>query len=283
MPRSYTTLPLAKAKLTRRMQSLQEHGHGAAHDYRAGSPHLKHWRLYDRLVTLLRNEISGIGSKGLPLNVLEVGAGHGGFTEPTLASGCSVTATEMSRPSLAVLSARYGLNPRFRAVFDTDGSLDILGKQRFSLIVCASVLHHIPDYRKFLDNCTVNHLALGGVLITMQDPLWYAALRPTDVWFSKLSYFSWRLARGNYAEGARTRARRLLGRYDEDNPLDMVEYHVVRAGVNQNDILDDLIPRFESVMLVPYWSTQSGLFQRIGECLGRTNSFALVARGFRGM
>lgn len=263
------------------MQPLQEAAHGPAHDYRAGSPHLKHWRLYDRFCSVLRAEIRAISAKALPLTVLEVGAGHGGYTEPALAAGCSVTATEMSRPSLASLEARYGLNPKFAAIFDGDGSLDVLGDQKFSLILCTSVLHHIPDYQAFLEVCTAKHLTPRGALVTIQDPLWYADLTRTDIWFSKLSYFSWRVAKGNYAQGVHTRFRRLLGIYDERNPMDMVEYHVVRNGVNEKDILNDLTPRFDTVTLTPYWSTQSGVFQRLGESLGRTNSFALVARGFR--
>ena len=265
-----------------RMQPLQEAAHGAGHDYRAGSPHLKHWRLYDRLCSLLRVEIEAVNSKGLPLTVLEVGAGHGGYTEPALASGCAVTATEMSRPSLARLTARYGLNPKFWAIFDPDGSLDVLGEQRFSLVLCASVLHHIPDYRAFLEACTAKHLVPGGTLITVQDPLWYPGLTRADIWLSKLSYFSWRVARGNYAQGARTRLRRVLRVYDDQNPIDTVEYHVVRNGLNESELVTDLTPRFDSVSLTPYWSTQSSLFQRLGEYLGRSNSFALVARGFRG-
>lgn len=264
-----------------RMQSLQQAAHGATHDYRAGSPHLKHWRLYDRLVSLVRAEIDAIRSKGLPLTVLEVGAGHGGFTEPMLALGCSVKATEMSQPSLAVLTERYRSNPKFAAVFDADGSLTVVGNEMFSVVICASVLHHIPDYRMFLDSCITKHLAPGGALITLQDPLWYAGLRPSDVWLSQISYFAWRITLGEYAQGVSTRLRRISGRYDEQNPLDMVEYHVVRSGVNHREVLVDLTPRFDSVRLVPYWSTQSGLFQRLGESLRRTNSFALVARGFR--
>ncbi len=263
------------------MPSLQEEGHGPSHDYRAGSPHLKHWRLYDQLVGVLRREIEAINAKGLQMTVLEVGAGHGGYTEPILASGCAVTATEMSRPSLALLRARYDVNPRFSAVYDHDGSLGVLGDQKFSLVVCASVLHHIPDYRKFLEVGAENHLVPGGSLISIQDPLWYPSLRRADVWFTKLSYFSWRLGRGNYSEGVQTRLRRLRGIYDENNPLDMVEYHVVRSGVDQDSLLSDLAMRFRQVTMMPYWSTQARFFQRFGELLGRTNTFALIARDFR--
>ena len=264
------------------MQSLQEAAHGAAHDYRAGSPHLKHWRLYDRLVSLLRAEIQAIGSQGLPLTVLEVGAGHGGLTEPALAMGCSVTATEMSQHALAVLRARYSLNPKFSAVFDGDGTLDAFGDEKVSLIVCASVLHHIPDYREFLKSGIAKHLSRGGALLTIQDPLWYPDLRQPDEWLTKAGYFSWRVAQGNYMQGFRTRMRRIRGHYDEENPRDMVEYHVVRSGLNHTDIVADLTPQFATIRLVPYWSTQSTLFQRLGEWLRRTNTFALVARGFGG-
>ncbi len=68
------------------MRSLQEYGHGPSHDYRSGSPHLQHWRLHDRLLNLLRSSIAAIISEDLPLTVLEIGAGHGGFTEPALAA-----------------------------------------------------------------------------------------------------------------------------------------------------------------------------------------------------
>ncbi len=76
--------------------------------------------------------------------MLEIGAGHGGFTEPVLAAGCEVTAVEASRPSLRTLEHRYGHNPSFRAVLDPDGSLEGVSGT-YSLILIVAVLHHIPD------------------------------------------------------------------------------------------------------------------------------------------
>lgn len=263
-----------------RMQSLQEARFDGSWDYRAGSPHLKHWRLYDRLSSVLLGAIAGIGASGLPLTVLEVGAGHGGYTEPALATGCSLTATEMSRPSLDRLQERFGLNARFSGVLDPDGTLEVLGDEVFSLVFCASVLHHVPDYVSFLAGPALRHLRPGGTLLSIQDPLRYASVRSSDLLASRLAYFSWRVTQGNYSEGLRTRLRRLQGRYDETRAPDMVEYHVVRDGVDQDRIVEALTPRFDSVSVITYWSTQSATWQRLGEAFSRRNTFALVARGF---
>ena len=264
------------------MTVFQELGHGPSRDYQATSPHLKHRRLYDRLLSLVLDEFRETSASGLPLTVLEIGAGDGSYTEPALAYGCSVTATEMSRPSLARLRERFGSNPRFSAVFDPDGSLDVLGGQRFSVVLCSSVLHHIPDYLGLLDVVLMKHLSSGGSLIAVQDPLWYPSLSKADLYLGRLAYLSWRLTRKGYAQGARTLIRRVRGVVDESNPSDMVEYHVVRSGVDQKGISALLAGRFETVRVLRYWSTQAALWQRIGESLGRANTFAVVARNFRG-
>jgi SAM-dependent methyltransferase len=261
------------------MQSLQQEVYGPAHDYVTGSPHLKHRCLRERLLKLIRDEIKAQG--GLP-TVLEVGGGHGGYTEPVLASGCAVTATETSLPSVERLRDQYGLNPRFSALFDPDGTLAVVGDRTFTFVLCASVLHHIPDYASFLTGPALDHLAPGGTIVTIQDPLWYPSVRRLDSVLTTIGYFSWRITRGGYLDGARTRVRRLRRVYDESVTQDMVEYHVVRSGVNHAELERILTPRFESVCLVPYWSSQSPTWQRVGERLRRCNTFALVARGFRG-
>lgn len=264
------------------MQALQESGYGKGHDYSSVSPHLKHRLLRNYLVNLLFDEIRRTKAAGLPPRVLEIGAGHGGYTEPTLAFGCAVTATEMSRASLEHLRSRYGSNPTFQAVFDEDGSLGVLDRERFSMVLCASVLHHIPDYLEFLEGPVMDHLTPGGSIVTFQDPLWYPRMRHLDLGLSRLSYLSWRVTRGNYLEGTRTRLRRLRGIRDERNPRDMVEYHVVRSGVDEQRLVEMLAARFESVRLVPYWSTQAAFWQRLGQMSARTNTFSIVATGFRG-
>ena len=144
------------------------------------------------------------------------------------------------------------------------------------------MVHHRPDYLSFLETCASKHLTPSGSLITVQDPLWYPSMFRADLFLTKLGYFTWRLTTSNYIEGARTQARRLRKVLDEQNPSDMVEYHVVRKGVDHEQILEYLTPRFEKVSMIPYWSSQSPLWQRVGEHLQRTNTFSVVARGLRG-
>ena len=94
------------------MANPQEAHYLCVTDYRKGSPHLSHLALYDRLVEVLRGVIPKLSDQGLPLRVLEVGAGHGGFTEPTLALGCYPPQAPLL--PLARRSACQG-NPRIAA------------------------------------------------------------------------------------------------------------------------------------------------------------------------
>src|SRR2546430_17300842 len=105
------------------MRELQESAHPRNHDYRAGSPHLAHWHLYQRLLAEVRGVLKSVQQNKLPWSVLDVGAGHGSFTEPLLAYGCTVTATEMSRSSLDLLREQDRSNARFPAQLDGDGLL----------------------------------------------------------------------------------------------------------------------------------------------------------------
>ena len=243
-------------------------------DYRHGSPHLSHWWLYDRLVGMTRDLLRDLASAGLPLRVLEIGAGHGGFTEPVLAAGCELTAVEASQPSIDELNRRYASNPNFHAVLDQDGSVDV--GDGFSLILMVSVLHHIPDYIDFLDKVT-RRLAPGGALFTLQDPLWYSRVSKATLALNRGAFYGWRLGQGDLGRAAATFSRRLRGVFDEENPSDTVEYHTVRNGVDEMAIAELLRSRFERVDILPYWSHQSSAAQRLGERLGAVNTFGICA------
>jgi SAM-dependent methyltransferase len=264
------------------MRNHQELLYSENYDYRVGSPHLTHHHLYQGLLARLREARDDVVARGLPLTLLEIGAGDGGLVEPALAYGFRVTATEMSRPSIAGLEERYGANPAFAVFFDEDGALTVLGERRFSVILCASVLHHIPDYLATIETAVGQHLDPGGAFVSFQDPLWYPSMGKGSSLLNRGAYLSWRLTQGNYGRGLKTRLRRLRHEYDEDNPSDMVEYHAMRQGVDHQRIVATLSERFEDVSLISYWSTQSGFWQRVGERLGAKTTFAIVARGYRG-
>jgi len=173
------------------MSNFQEAFYADGVDYRWGSPHLSYWPLHDRLVDTIRSQLMHLADARLPLRVLELGAGHGGFTEPALAFGCEVTAIEMSRPSIDELNRRFGQNPAFTVSFDPAGDLGVVSGD-FSLLLCVAVLHHIPDYVAALEVAT-NHLLPGGSFIALQDPLWYDRVPGRVLRLDRLGYGPWRL------------------------------------------------------------------------------------------
>ena len=259
------------------MTNLQEAHYRYGINYRRGSPHLTHHALYDRLVEVLRGTIKKLADQRLPLRVLEIGAGHGGFTEPALAMGCEVTAVDMSGPSIDELRRRFGTNPRLKAVHDADGTLRDVDSD-YSLLMFVSVLHHIPDYMSFLDGAS-QRLATGGALITLQDPARYSRHRIAHR-AEQAAYFGWRLTQGDYVSGLRTRLRRMGGVIDEKNPSDMVEYHVIRDGVDDEAVFSFTRKSFAEVTFIPYWSSQLRTAQFLGERSRMRNSFGVVAYGY---
>jgi SAM-dependent methyltransferase len=246
-------------------------------DYRTGSPHLSHPRLYDRLTEVLRRMIQGLADQDLPLRVLEIGAGHGGFTELALAMGCEITAVDMSKPSVDELRRRFGTNPKFRAVYDPDGTLPNMDND-YSMLIFVSVLHHVPDYISFL-KMACPHITNGGALLTLQDPLLYSRHRIAHR-IDRTAYFAWRLSQGNLSKGIQTRLRRIRGILDETNAGDMVEYHVVRDGVDEEEILSFAKAGFSEASLLTYWSNQLALAQRLGDQLGLCDCFGIIAQGY---
>jgi hypothetical protein len=76
--------------------------------------------------------------------------------------------------------------------------------------------------------------------------------------------------------------RRSRGLLDEDNPSDMVEYHIVRNGVDESAIRGLLLENFGEVQVMPYWSNQSAAVQSIGTRLRLRNTFGVLATNYGG-
>jgi glycosyltransferase involved in cell wall biosynthesis/SAM-dependent methyltransferase len=257
--------------------NFQESFYNAEINYREGSPHLAHPVLYERLVRVLREQIASVAAAKLPLDVIEIGAGHGGFTEPMLAAGCRVTALEMSQASVSRLNSLFAENPLFGCLYNPDGTLDSLADE-YSVAACVSVLHHIPDYMAALRDLT-DRIRAGGSLVVLQEPLWYPRTRSVALRLNRFGYLSWRVRQGSLRRGMATELRRVRGYYDESNPSDMVEYHIVRQGVDEQAISDLLLSRFKEVRIIPYWSNQSEMVQQVGQRFALENTFGVVASG----
>lgn len=257
-------------------ETHQEAAHGEGHDYVAGSPHLRHAHLRNRVASSLRSAVVGVLERQKTCEVLEVGAGHGEFTRVLRDAGAFVTVTEMSRPSAEVLKERYDVDQQVEIILDPDGTWLESSGRSFDIIACISVLHHIPDYLAFLALAAARTKP-GGSIVSWQDPLWYPRRSRLNRTADKAAYIAWRLAQGEWQRGISTQLRRLRGIYDESEPSDMVEYHVVRSGVDEEAIEMLLKKSFGSVTLHRYWSTQSPIGQRLGERFGRPTSFGVVA------
>jgi ubiquinone/menaquinone biosynthesis C-methylase UbiE len=96
---------------------------------------------------------------------LDFGAGTGNLTGKLLSMGYKVTATDISAEMCAVLKKKYKgyLTAKKLVVLNSpieDVSFD---RDEFDLIVCYSVLHHLPDYANALHGLTV-FLKKGGVM-----------------------------------------------------------------------------------------------------------------------
>jgi 2-polyprenyl-3-methyl-5-hydroxy-6-metoxy-1,4-benzoquinol methylase len=76
-------------------------------------------------------------------NVLEVGAGHGTFTEMLSGRGHRVVATEVSERCVGILRARFATNERVTVVQGGAGA--VAGLPLHDAAVLINVLEHIPD------------------------------------------------------------------------------------------------------------------------------------------
>ncbi len=255
---------------------LQQSAHGEGHDYAAGSPHIRHHALRSTIVATLQDVVGEVLDARGSCRVREVGAGHGVFTDHLVAIGAQVEVTEMSAPSARVLHDRFRHNSRVQVVLDQDGGSTARGGP-VDIVVCLSVLHHIPDYLSAV-RYYVEQIAPGGAFVSFQDPLWYARRSRLSRLVERVAYLMWRLTQGEFRRGLATVGRRLRGELDEMKISDMVEYHVVRAGVDEVALQELLRAHFAAVRLVTYWSTQADWIQALGSRFGPPTTFGLIAR-----
>jgi SAM-dependent methyltransferase len=263
----------------RAVERSQDLAHGNGHDYTVGSPHLRHATLRKRIDARIAGAIAEVSQRQGECAVLEIGAGHGFFTDTVLAAGGTAVVTEMSRASFDYLSERYRDVSEVRVVYDTDGSAPFKQEAQYDVILLISVIHHIPDYLEVITRLCDTVLRPGGTVVTFQDPVWYPRQTRWARGLSWGSYFAWRLTQGEFRRGLATRWRRLRGVYSEAEPADLVEYHVVRQGVDDFALLDLFRARFADVDVDRYFSTQSPPLQTIFEKYVPPNTFGIVARG----
>lgn len=253
--------------------------HGEA--FVEGSPHLKHSAVRQLCSRIAADVFHRLPARPRPPLVLDMGAGDGVLTLQFLQMGASVVAADASDELLNDLKKtcadfHESLTVRSGDIFAVLDELDGKG-MRFDIIGASSFLHHIPDYQG-LCRRALPMLAPGGVFFTLQDPLRYDTLSRATYLFDRMSYFGWRSLQGDYMRGLKTRFRRILGIYRDDLAADTAEYHVVRNGVDQLALKVLFEAAGCQCEIRPYWSTQSTLFQKMGDRLHLHNTFAVIAQ-----
>jgi SAM-dependent methyltransferase len=251
---------------------------GSNREYIDGAPHIKHAalrKLYGKLVVEVFDRART--RQAIP-KVLDLGAGEGSVTLPFLQLGAEVTAVDISRRQLDALREKckeyHGrLTTRCEDIHETlkDESA------AYDIIVANSFLHHVPDYLGMIREAA-GRLTAGGQFFSFQDPLKYDTVGPLSTAFCQAAYYSWRIFRGDLIGGFQRRLRRARGIYLDDSPHDNAEYHATRGGVDQTAVCELLQSLGFDFRFIPYYSTQSRLFQPIGTALGVRNTFAVVAR-----
>lgn len=260
------------------MSNMQESDFGEHRDYTYGAPHLGHPQLRTRIESDLTALVKSLIETQGRCRALEVGAGHGTFTDTLVRAGASVTVTEMSAPSAAVLQRKFRDEAAVRVIHDPHGSeCKQIAADGCDLLVFISVLHHIPDYLQVAGDL-VDLLEPGGGFYCAQDPKWYPSRSHWSMGVERAAYLFWRIRQGNLQRGVGSQLRRLRGVYDETQPSDMIEYHVVRQGVDERALEWMLKSRFHHVEPWFYWSTQSEWLQRLGERAGWISTFGMTAR-----
>jgi SAM-dependent methyltransferase len=245
-----------------------------------GSPHIRHASVRSLFERLASEVVERSRADTDVPHILDIGAGDGTLSRTFLELGARVTAVDVSERQLAELAARnadfgdrvtivrgdvLGVLERFRQ----DGA-------RFDVVSAVSFLHHVPNYFAVVD-AAVAVLEPHGQLFAFQDPMRTTSMRRRDRRFSRVAYVSWRVRQEDVGGGFRRYLRRRRGVWLDDCPADNVEYHELRAGLDQDAIRDRLVGLAFDTRVVLYFATQSPLWQTIGAALGVRNKFAVVA------
>jgi len=249
-----------------------------AKKYIDGAPHVKHAslrKLYGKLVVHVFDNAKKYTK--IP-KVLDLGAGEGAVTIPFLELGAKVVAVDISNSQLDALKDKCEkfedmLEVRCEDINDTlkDKS------EKYDIIAASSFLHHVPDYLEMIRESAIV-LNPHGQFFSFQDPLRYDSVGKATMMFSTLAYFSWRIFKSDVIGGLMRRIRRSRGIYLEDSVQDNTEYHATRNGVDQDAIRKLFEELGFDCNIVSYFSTQSYLFQPIGDVLRIKNTFAVVAQ-----
>ena len=249
--------------------------------YIDGAPHVKHESLKKLYRNIIISSYKYSTKYYVMPRVLDIGSGNGSATLSFLEMGAKVTAIDISKTQLEYLKEKCRkhdkrLEIKCGDVFDVIDQISNSGN-KYDIIIANSFLHHVPDFLSLIRNST-KILSEYGQFISFQDPLRYDTLNRVTVILNKISYFSWRIFKGDVVNGIKRRIRRSRGNYLVNSVEDNMEYHVIRNGVDHEAICVILEREGFVVEMLKYFSTQSRFWQFVCEKLRIKNTFSIIAR-----
>lgn len=120
-------------------------------------------------------------------SVLDIGCGTGNLSLKFLKFGFSVTGLDISREMLNILNEKYTLYKRYNKIKsnslklienDIDEFISNYEGQKYDVITFSSVLHHLPDYIKTINNLW-NLLSSGGMIYIVHEPFKFTSKQST--------------------------------------------------------------------------------------------------------
>jgi SAM-dependent methyltransferase len=236
-----------------------------AREYIDGAPHLKHSTLRDLYAELVVQLFETAKKHTSTPRVLD------------LEVGARVTAVDLSSEMLATLEKKCAAHGDRLTVRCEDIEETLKNDAtEYDIVTANSFLHHVPDYLSML-RAVIPRLSANGQFFSFQDPLKYATLVPGTRGFDRLAFATWRIGKADAWGGIWRYLRRARGEFREDSPHDNAEFHVLRDGVDQEAMESLFKTAGFDCRIVPYFSTQSRIFQPIGTMLGLKNTFAFIA------
>jgi SAM-dependent methyltransferase len=241
------------------------------------SPHVKYASLRQLYGQLVEDVYAHARKHAEVPTVLDLGAGEGSATLPFLESGARVVAVDVSESQLSELRRKCCAYKDRLEIRQADIDDAFRPGEGYDVVLMSSCLHHIPDYISVIQNAA-NVLSPKGQFFSFQDPIRYDTMNRFSYGLNRIMYFSWRAFQGDFLGGLSRTLRRGRGIYLDDCAPDNTEYHVVRNGVDQNEIVKVLSLRGFECRIVRYFSTQGSVFQPVGSALGIKNTFSIIAR-----
>jgi ubiquinone/menaquinone biosynthesis C-methylase UbiE len=190
----------------------------------------------------IRRMMEAVGSHG-DVRVLDIGCGTGNLTLGFLARGARVTAIDMSREMLGVLSSKLAATSWSASCVllqaDVDTYLANHRDDTFDIISMSSVAHHLADYLATLD-ALADRLALDGYLYLIHEPAHRSEMTSTALALRRL----WSvMPRGGDRLLRRVTTNAELHRSWEAEDTRFADYHYHRDGVSVTAITSRLAAR----------------------------------------